>query len=134
MTNLSNLIEIIPSVGEKIINETLSRMGIANKKERILYPTCYLYNDFGKFYIVHFKELFLLTRDDGYNNLSVDDTERKNAIIFCLLQWGLVDLATEDDVELLEPHDKFIYVLPFKEKQEWVISHKFNTANMGINA
>lgn len=126
MSKFDKLIEIKPLADIAVIKETLARCGIANKKKKILYPSCYLYEAFGVYYIAHFKQLFLLTRQDGYNNLCEDDLARRNGIIFCLKNWGLIDV----DESIIEPHDKFIFVLPFKEKNEWTISNKFNINNV----
>lgn len=126
MSKFDKLIEIKPTADIAVIRETLSRCGIANKKKKILYPSCYLYEAFGVYYIAHFKQLFLLTRQDGYNNLCEDDLARRNGIIFCLKNWGLIEV----DETLIEPHDKFIFVLPFKEKNQWTISNKFNINNV----
>tara|TARA_B110000444_G_C18624299_1_gene493670 strand:- start:194 stop:595 length:402 start_codon:yes stop_codon:yes gene_type:complete len=120
--DMEGMVQVMPLVDLKIIKETLSRMGIANKKRKVLYPTCYIYQNFDEFYIVHFKELFLITRPDGYNNLCQEDVERKNSILFCLKTWGLVDV----EEMTIQPHDKYIFVLPHEEKHEWQIEHKFN--------
>lgn len=119
---MEGMVQVGPLVDLKIIKETLSRMGIANKKRKVLYPTCYIYQNFDEFYIVHFKELFLITRPDGYNNLCQEDVERKNSILFCLKTWGLIDV----EEMTIQPHDKYIFVLPHEEKHEWQIEHKFN--------
>jgi len=123
MSEIKNLVQVIPKADLKVVKETLTRIGIANKKKNILYPSCYLYQNFEEFYIVHFKEMFLLTRPNGYNNISEKDLERKNSIIFCMKNWGLIELVDEQDIE---PHNEFVYVLPFQEKKYWSISHKFN--------
>jgi hypothetical protein len=128
MSTFDKLIEIKPKADIAVIKETLSRCGIANKKRKILYPSCYLYEAFGVYYIAHFKQLFLLTRQDGYNNLCEDDLARRNGIIFCLKNWGLIEV----DESLIEPHDKFIYVLPFKEKSQWIINNKFNANSIDM--
>ena len=120
--DMEGMVQVEPLVDLKIIKETLSRMGIANKKRKVLYPTCYIYQNFDEFYIVHFKELFLITRPDGYNNLCQEDVERKNSILFCLKTWGLIDV----EEMTIQPHDKYIFVLPHEEKHEWQIEHKFN--------
>jgi len=117
-----NLIKVKLLADEKVIRETCNRCGIANKKKRILYPSCYLYKMDGEYYIVHFKELFLLTRDNGYNNISDEDIKRRNAVIFCLKNWGLIDV--EDDN--IDPHNIFVFVLPHSQKKDWRISHKIN--------
>ena len=123
-----NFTEIKPLVDLKIIRETLARMGIANKKDKILYPSCYLIRNFEEYYIVHFKELFLMTRKDGYNNISSEDIERKNAIIFNLKNWKLIDV----DDSLIENHSKFVFVLRHDEKKNYKIYHKFNINNIEI--
>jgi hypothetical protein len=123
---MNNFIEITLKVNENIIKETLERIGIANKKEKILYPSCYYYRIKEKDYILHFKQFFLLMRSNGYNNISEEDYERRNSVIFCLKNWGLIDV----DDDLLEPHNKFVYVLPYHEKEDWQINHKFNMQNI----
>lgn len=120
--NLDKMIEVYPLEDTKIIRETLTRIGIVDKKRKIVYPSCYLYEKFGKFYIVHFKELFLLNRDSGYNNMSEDDNTRKKSIVWCLRNWNLLDC---EDVDI-EPHNTFISVVPFKDKGQYEIKHKFN--------
>jgi hypothetical protein len=117
-----NLLEIIPLVDLKVIKETCNRIGICNKKKKILYPSCYLYEKDNKCYLVHFKELFLLTRESAYNSVCEDDILRKNAIAFCLKNWGLIDIEEEKII----PYNRFVFVLPHNQKQDWKISHKFN--------
>lgn len=120
------MIEVYPNVDIQVIQETLTRIGIPNKKEKLLYPSCYLYEENEKFYIVHFKELFLITRENSYNAVCEEDIQRKNAIIFCLKNWDMIDV----EMELIEPHDKFVFVLGHTEKSEWQIKHKFNIFNL----
>jgi len=128
MSIFDTLIEVEPLCDIAVLKETLSRIGIANKKQKILYPSCYLYEAFDTFYIAHFKQLFLLTRQDGYNNLGPDDLCRRNGIIYCLKSWGLIDA---DDTSI-EPHDKYVFVLPYKEKADWRIEHKFNSSSLEV--
>jgi hypothetical protein len=113
------MIEIIPIVDLKIIDETLSRMGIGNKKEKILYPSCYIYELNEVYYIAHFKELFQIK--NGYNNLTEEDNKRMNNIVSCLSDWGLLIIKYPNEII-----DKncFVYILPFKEKWYWNIKHK----------
>lgn len=125
---MENFIEIQLKVDKKIIIETLERIGIANKKDNILFPTCYYLNIKDKDYILHFKQLFLLMRNNSYNNISEEDFERRNAIIYCLKTWGLIDV----DENLIEPRNKFVYVLPHKDKNDWAIQHKYNVSNFYI--
>jgi len=123
-----DLLEITLNVEPNVIRETLNRIGIANKKKKILFPSCYLYEENEKYYIVHFKQMFLLTRSNCYNNICEEDILRRNAIAFCLKNWKLIDVDCDD----IEPHDKFVFVLPFDEKKDWRINHKFNFKSIGI--
>lgn len=120
--DVKDLLEVKVLVDRKVILETLCRIGVANKAKKILYPSCYLYTIDNKDYVVHFKELFLLTRDTAYNNLCEDDINRRNAVCFCLSNWGLVEV----DEKSIEPHNKFVFVLPHNQKLDWQIAHKFN--------
>jgi hypothetical protein len=121
-----DLLEIKLIAEPKVIIETCNRIGIANKKDNILYPSCYLYTINNKFYLVHFKQMFILTRENGYNNICDDDIIRRNAIAFCLKNWGLIEVSNED----ITPYNKFVYVLPFDQKKDWKICHKFNLKNV----
>jgi hypothetical protein len=129
MAEIKNMVRIIPLVDIKVIKETLSRIGIADKKRKILYPSCLLWQNFEDYYILHFKELFLISRTNGYNNISIEDLERKNSIIYCLITWGLIEV---ENIDMIEPHNKYVFVLPFKEKNEWTITQKFNVNGMEI--
>lgn len=114
-------VELAEGVDVKVIKETLSRMGIANKKEKILYPSCYLYEEDGCYFIAHFKELYAL-RENGFNNLSEKDLDRRNAIIFCLEKWGLIEVVYPEQIE---NHEMFVFILPYSEKHSWKINHKY---------
>lgn len=118
------LLEIIPNVEIPIITETLSRIGIANKKDQILYPSCYLYKDIdNKYYICHFKELYLIRMDRaGYSNISDDDILRKNSIALLLEKWNLIKNITAID----NKDTVFVFALPYKEKSKWTITHKID--------
>ena len=138
---IEDMIEVNLLESPRIVKETLSRIGIGNKRSKILYPSCYLYENFGKYYIVHFKELFLLTRQDGYMNICDEDITRKNSIIYCLLQWGLIDIdgvvknekgKVESVPENIQPHDTFVFVLKNEMRKEWQIMHKFNINTITI--
>lgn len=119
--DVEDLIEVKlrDNVGEKVIIETLSRIGICNKRDKILYPSCYLIKRDDRFFIGHFKQLFML-REDGYNNISEQDLERRNSIVFCLWNWGLIDV----DEDSIKPHNIFVFILPYGEKKNWTINHK----------
>jgi hypothetical protein len=105
------------------VRETLTRIGVASKKEKKLYQSCHILHKQGKYYIVHFKELFAL---DGKNtNLSLNDVQRRNRIIKLLSDWGLITIINQDSVEDLAPLNQ-IKVLAFKEKDEWTLESKYN--------
>lgn len=116
------LLKVKLLVDKKVIQETTNRIGIANKKKKVLYPSCYIYENDNETYLVHFKQLFELTRENAYSNISEEDIKRRNAVAFCLKQWELIDV----DDELIKPHDVFVFVLPYKEKLNWNINHKIN--------
>lgn len=122
MLRNEDLVKVELLVDEKVVRETLSRMGIANKKTRTLWPSCYLYKDNEGEYIIHFKEYFLIIKEDSYNNLSIKDVERRNAIIYCLLNWKLINV-NEDEII---PHNEKIFVLPHEQKKDWKIKHKIS--------
>jgi hypothetical protein len=103
------------------VRETLSRMGVASRKERKLYQSCHILHKHGRYYIVHFKELFAL--DGKKTNLSSNDIARRNTIANLLKDWGLVELVgNAEDVAPLSQ----IKVLSFGEKSEWILETKYN--------
>ena len=107
------------------VRETLTRIGVASRKERKLFQSCHILHKKGKYYIVHFKELFAL---DGKNtNLSLNDIQRRNRIVQLLLDWGLVttNSISKDKIADLAPLNQ-IKVLSFKEKNEWTLESKYN--------
>ena len=107
------------------VRETLTRIGVASRKERKIYQSCHILHKQGKYYIVHFKELFAL---DGKNtNLSLNDIQRRNRIVQLLLDWGLVSIVEESKEKIsdLAPLNQ-IKVLSFKEKNEWRLESKYN--------
>ena len=110
------------------VKETLSRLGIANKKDMVLYPSCYLFIvDDGDFRVAHFKELFPLVSDNGINDASDDDISRRNMIVKLLGQWGLIQEVEDDDVQ---DEDRYIFVLSYKNKNSWTIEHKIKTVGL----
>ena len=103
------------------VRETLSRIGVASRKERTLYQSCHILHKQGRYYIVHFKELFAL--DGKKTNLSENDIARRNTIAKLLMDWGLISVLGEvTDVAPLSQ----IKVLSFKEKGEWTLETKYN--------
>jgi hypothetical protein len=105
------------------VRETLTRIGVASRKEKKLYQSCHILHKQGKYYIVHFKELFAL--DGKYANLTVNDVQRRNRITKLLSDWGLVSVVSEDDILNIAPLNQ-IKVLPYREKTEWVLEQKYN--------
>ena len=108
------------------IRETLTRIGVASRKERKIYQSCHILHKQGRYFIVHFKELFAL--DGKTANIFVNDIERRNTIAQLLSDWGLVELV--GTVENKAPLSQ-IKVLPFKEKHEWVLEPKYNIGKKG---
>ena len=103
------------------VRETLTRIGVASRKERKLYQSCHILHKRGKYYIVHFKELFAL--DGKPTNITSNDVQRRNRIAKLLSDWGLVEIVNESDD--LAPLNQ-IKVLSFKDKGEWTLESKYN--------
>ena len=104
------------------VRETLTRVGVASRKERKLYQSCHILHKRGKYYIVHFKELFAL--DGKPTNITSNDVQRRNRITKLLSDWGLVEISGEC-TEDLAPLNQ-IKVLSFKDKGEWTLESKYN--------
>lgn len=105
------------------IKETLTRIGVASKKDKILYQSCHILHKQGAYYIVHFKELFML--DGKPSNFSDEDRFRRNTISTLLEQWGLLKIKSLNNVEGLAPINQ-IKILSHKEKDEWELVAKYN--------
>jgi len=109
------------------VKETLSRIGLASKKENTLYQSCHILHKQGKYYIVHFKELFLL---DGKNaDLSEGDIARRNKIVNLLSEWELIDQVDYSKTENPEASINQIKIIPFKEKDNWNLVAKYTIGN-----
>ena len=105
------------------VRETLTRIGVASRKDKTLFQSCHILHKQGKYYITHFKELFAL---DGKNStLSLNDIQRRNTIALLLQDWSLIDVVNKTLVEDKAPLSQ-IKVLPFKEKNEWNLVAKYN--------
>ena len=104
------------------VRETLSRIGVASRKEKTLFQSCHILHKQGKYYIVHFKELFALDGKD--TNLSENYIARRNTIANLLSDWGLVNVVSKSDVESAPLSQ--IKVISFKEKNEWKLETKYN--------
>lgn len=108
------------------IRETLTRIGVASRKDQKLYQSCHILHKQGRYFIVHFKELFLL--DGKPSNLIENDLERRNTIATLLADWGLVTIIKPTDAMNLAPLRQ-IKVIPFKEKAQWELCPKYNIGN-----
>jgi len=100
------------------VRETLTRIGVASRKERKLYQSCHILHKRGKYYIVHFKELFAL--DGKPTNITSNDVQRRNRIAKLLSDWGLIEIAVDGTADDLAPLNQ-IKVLSFKDKGEWTL-------------
>lgn len=125
MLNLSDLIEVkLPEPDDFLkIRETLSRIGVASRKEKVLYQSCHILHKQGKYYIVHFKELFQL--DGKTSDFSEDDRARRNTITNLLHEWGLLELV--DLIKSKDPTTPLsnIKIISHKEKSEWTLITKY---------
>tara|TARA_B100000945_G_scaffold282462_1_gene250874 strand:+ start:1483 stop:1908 length:426 start_codon:yes stop_codon:yes gene_type:complete len=121
----SDMIEVMLSEPDDFlkVRETLTRIGVASRKEKKIYQSCHILHKQGKYYIVHFKELFAL--DGKKTNLSSNDVQRRNRIIQLLSDWGLIKIADSTKVTDLAPLNQ-IKVLAFKEKDDWTLESKYN--------
>tara|TARA_B100001250_G_scaffold45204_1_gene35525 strand:+ start:53 stop:493 length:441 start_codon:yes stop_codon:yes gene_type:complete len=105
------------------VRETLTRIGVASRKEKKLYQSCHILHKQGKYYIVHFKELFAL--DGKHANLTINDVQRRNRIARLLSDWGLTSIVKEDDYTDIAPLNQ-IKVLSYKDKGDWILEQKYN--------
>ena len=105
------------------VRETLTRIGVASRKERKLYQSCHILHKQGRYYIVHFKELFAL--DGKKANLSLNDVQRRNRIVQLLSDWGLITITNPDSVVDVAPLSQ-IKVLSHKDKGGWTLESKYN--------
>ena len=105
------------------VRETLTRIGVASRKEKKLYQSCHILHKQGRYYIVHFKELFAL--DGKHANLTSNDVQRRNRITQLLSDWGLIEVVNAESIGDIAPLNQ-IKVLSFKEKDEWTLETKYN--------
>jgi len=120
-----NMVEV--SLGEPDdflkVRETLTRIGVASRKEKKLYQSCHILHKQGRYFIVHFKELFAL--DGKRANLTVNDVQRRNRISQLLTDWGLIKILNADQIQDIAPLNQ-IKVLSFKDKGDWILETKYN--------
>ena len=126
MTDINNFIEV--TLGEQDdflkVRETLTRIGVSSRKEKVLYQSCHILHKQGRYYIVHFKELFAL--DGKPSNLSENDIQRRNAIAKLLEEWGLLKIINPDRIGNNVAPLHQIKIISFKEKDEWSLVAKYN--------
>jgi Bacteriophage translational regulator len=126
MTKIESLVEVKLATDEDFlkVRETLTRIGVASKKDRILYQSCHILHKQGQYYIVHFKELFGL--DGKPSNFSDEDVARRNTIANLVAEWGLVELVDENKTKEPVAAMSQIKIIPYKEKDEWELVAKYN--------
>ncbi len=105
------------------VRETLTRIGVASRKEKKIYQSCHILHKQGKYYLVHFKELFAL--DGKHANLTVNDVQRRNRIIQLLADWGLIEIVKPEKITDIAPLNQ-IKVLSYKDKEDWILETKYN--------
>ena len=108
------------------IKETLTRIGVASRKDNKLYQSCHILHKQGRYFIVHFKELFLL--DGKKSNLEENDLARRNTIATLMSDWGLLSIVNKESTQPLAPLRQ-IKIIPYKEKSNWELCPKYNIGN-----
>jgi len=124
--NIDDLVEVHLSEADDFlkVKETLTRMGVASKKEKTLFQSCHILHKQGRYFIVHFKELFAL--DGKQSNFSEDDIARRNTIVRLLEEWGLITTVKKSQSEEPQAQLSQIKVISHKEKNEWNLEPKYN--------
>ena len=123
--NAQQMVEVLLKSPDDFLKcrETLTRIGVASRSEQKLYQSCHILHKQGKYYIVHFKELFLL--DGKHSDFSDNDAQRRNRITKLLSDWGLVDIVNEEQINDLCSMSQ-IKILPHKEKADWELIPKYS--------
>lgn len=126
MIRIEDMIEVTLNAKDDFlkIRETLTRIGVASKKEKLLYQSCHILHKQGKYYIVHFKELFAL--DGKPTDITDNDLARRNTIALLLQDWGLLKLVNPKQVENLQVGLSQIKIIGFREKDDWQLVPKYN--------
>lgn len=124
--DINNLVEVTLKNEDDFlkVRETLTRIGVASKKEKTLYQSCHILHKQGRYFIVHFKELFAL--DGKPSNMSESDMARRNTITNLLGEWDLINVVKKEQTEDPVAPISQIKVLPFKEKNDWTLVAKYN--------
>ena len=131
MVDLSKFVEVVlPNQDDFLkVRETLTRIGVSSRKERVLYQSCHILHKQGKYYIVHFKELCAL--DGKLSTITENDIQRRNAIANLLEEWGLLKIVNYDIVENNMAPIHQIKIISFKEKDDWDLVAKYNIGKKG---
>ena len=126
MVDLSKFVEVVLVEEDDFlkVRETLTRIGVSSRKERVLYQSCHILHKQGKYYIVHFKELFAL--DGKPSTITENDVQRRNAIANLLEEWGLIKVVNYDIVRNNMAPIHQIKIISFKEKDDWELVAKYN--------
>ena len=125
MIELESLVEVTLKEDEDFlkIRETLTRIGVASRKDKTLFQSCHILHKQGRYFLVHFKELFAL--DGKHANLTSNDVQRRNRIAQLLVDWGLVGIVNSDTIQDVAPLNQ-IKVLAYKDKGDWILETKYN--------
>ena len=113
------------------IRETLTRIGVASRRDKTLFQSCHILHKQGRYYIVHFKELFIL--DGKPTNFSENDQARRNTIANLLVEWSLIKLVNPEQTSTLIVPLNQLKILAYKEKEEWELTAKYNIGNKKVN-
>ena len=131
MVDLSKFVEVTLVEQDDFlkVRETLTRIGVSSRKEKVLYQSCHILHKQGRYYIVHFKELFAL--DGKLSTITENDVQRRNAIANLLEEWGLIKIVNYDIVEHNMAPIHQIKIISFKEKDDWELIAKYNIGKKG---
>ena len=133
MANIDEMVECTLAEPDDFlkIRETLTRIGVASRKDKTLFQSCHILHKQGRYYIVHFKELFIL--DGKPTNFSENDQARRNTIANLLVEWNLIQLVNSEKTSTLVVPLNQLKILAYKEKEEWVLTAKYNIGNKKVN-
>ena len=133
MANIDDMVECTLAEPDDFlkIRETLTRIGVASRKDKTLFQSCHILHKQGRYYIVHFKELFIL--DGKPTNFSENDQARRNTIANLLVEWSLIQLVNSEQTSTLVVPLNQLKILSYKEKEEWVLTAKYNIGNKKVN-
>ena len=133
MANIDEMVECTLAEPDDFlkIRETLTRIGVASRKDKTLFQSCHILYKQGRYYIVHFKELFIL--DGKPTNFSENDQARRNTIANLLVEWNLIQLVNSEQTSTLVVPLNQLKILAYKEKEEWVLTAKYNIGNKKVN-